>query len=169
MRKTLVALVRNNRAVAAVEMALVLPIMMALLFGVFELGNYFMTEHVVVKSVRDGARFAARRPINPDYTGCTPSNDLIEATRNVTRTGQIGSDGTPRFASWDDPESIDVTATCDSSWSGADKGIYVTSTMGTPLVTVRATVPYVPLFAQLGLANVTLSLNAQSEAAVTGI
>src|SRR4030095_17198558 len=100
MRKTHVALLRSTRAAASVEMAMVVPIMLALLFGAFELGNYFMTEHIVVKAVRDGARFAARRPINPDYAGCTPSNDLIEATRNVTRTGQIGSDGTPRFASW---------------------------------------------------------------------
>jgi Flp pilus assembly protein TadG len=169
MRRPLTALANSNRATASVEMALSLPIMLGLLFGAFELGNYFMTEHVVVKAVRDGARFAARRPIDPDYAGCTASNDLIEATRNVTRTGQIGSDGTPRFASWDDPESIDVSATCDNTWSGADKGIYVTSTMGTPLVTVRATVPYVPLFAQMGLADVTLSLNAESEAAVTGI
>lgn len=167
MRRTVAALIRSNRATAAVEMALMLPIMLALLFGAFELGNYFMTEHVVVKAVRDGARYAARRPF-ADYPGCAPSNDLTEATRNVTRTGRIGSGGTPRFASWDDPESIDVTATCDDSWSGADKGIYVTSPEGTPVVTVVATVPYTPLFDRLGLASVTLSLNARSEAAVTG-
>lgn len=169
MRRPLTTLANSNRAAASVEMALSLPIMLGLLFGAFELGNYFMTEHIVVKAVRDGARFAARRPITTDYDGCVPSNDLIEATRNVTRTGVIGSGGTPRFASWDDPESIDVSAACDNSWSGADKGIYVTSTIGTPVVTVRATVPYTPLFARMGLANVTLSLNAQSEAAVTGI
>lgn len=169
MRRSLGSLASSTRASAAVEMALVVPIMLALLFGAFELGNYFMTEHVVVKAVRDGARFAARRPLTPDYDGCAPSNDLVEATRNVTRTGQIDSGGTPRFASWDDPESIDVDAACDDSWSGADKGIYVTSPMGTPVVTVQATVPYTPLFAQLGIASVTLSLNAQSQAAVTGV
>lgn len=169
MPKLRAGLIGNTDASAAVEMAMVLPIMLALLFGAFELGNYFLSEHVVVKAVRDGARFAARRPIDTDYAGCTPSNDLIEATRNVTRTGQTTSGGTPRFASWEDPDSIDVSATCDDTWSGADKGIYVTSPDGTPVVTVSATVPYTPLFDRLGFANVTLSLNAQSQAAVTGI
>ena len=169
MPRLLAGLIKNTHASAAVEMAMVLPIMLALLFGAFELGNYFLTEHIVVKAVRDGARFAARRPIDADYAGCTPSNDLIDATRNVTRTGQVDSDGTPRFASWDDSDSIDVTATCDTSWSGADKGIYVTTPDGTPIVTVSATVPYTPLFDRLGFATVTLSLHAQSQAAVTGI
>ena len=169
MRRKLGTLVKSTRGAAAVEMAMVLPIMLALLFGAFELGNYFMTEHIVVKAVRDGARFAARRPITPDYDGCAPSNDVVEATRNVTRTGRIDAGGTARFASWSDPESIDVSVTCDESWAGADKSIYATSTIGTPVVTVRATVPYTPLFAQLGLARVTLSLHAQSQAAVTGV
>lgn len=165
MRSALAALVRSSSATAAMEMALVLPILIALLFGAFELGNYFMTEHVVVKAVRDGARFAARRPIDPDYAGCTPSADLIEATRNVTRTGIITSGGTPRFASWSDPGSIDVSATCSTGY----EGIYVTSPENAPVVTVSASVPYVPLFSQLGLGDVILSLNAHSQAAVTGI
>jgi Flp pilus assembly protein TadG len=166
MHRTLVTLIRGNRATAAVEMALSLPILMALLFGTFELGNYFMTEHVVVKAVRDGARYAARRPFT-DYGGCSPSQSLIDATRDVTRTGQIATGGTARFASWSDPNSITVTATCDNS--GTYTGIYVTSPTGTPVVTVSATVPYTSLLGQLGIANPALSLNAQSKAAVTGI
>lgn len=169
-RDTLLALARNNRATAAVEMVLCLPLMFGLVFGALELGYYFMTEHAVVKAVRDGARYAARRPFT-DYPGCSPSSGLRDATRNVTRTGQIASGGTPRFASWDDPNSIDVTATCVSA--GTYTGIYIDRATGapvaTPVVTVKATVPYTLLTGRLGLGNVTLSLHAQSEAAVTGI
>jgi Flp pilus assembly protein TadG len=166
MRRTLLALIKSSHGTAAVEMALSIPLLMALLFGAFELGNYFMTEHVVVKAVRDGARYAARQPFT-DYTSCSPSSALIDATRNVTRTGQIGSGGTARFASWSDPNSITVTATCDNS--GTYTGIYVTSPTGTPAVTVSATVPYTSLLGQLGIANPPVNLNAQSTAAVTGI
>lgn len=166
MRMLLPALARNDRASPTAEMALSLPIMFALIFGAFELGNYFMTEHKVAKAVRDGARYAARRPLT-DYTGCAPSSDLVEVTRNVTRTGQLASGGTPLVGSWTDPASIAVTATCDTS--GTYTGIYVTSAEGTPVVTVTATVPYVSVLGLLGLANVSLNLNAQSEAAVTGI
>ncbi len=162
------SLIRDNRATASVEMALSLPILIALLFGAFELGNYFMTEHIVVKAVRDGARYAARRPYT-DYPGCTPSASVITDTQNVTRTGQVASDGTPRFASWSDPDSITVSADCDTTGSYADAGVFVNAPDGAPVVTVSATVPYTPLFAQLGIARATLHLNAQSEAAVTGV
>ena len=166
MRKLLLAVARDDRASPSAEMALSLPLMLALIFGAFELGNYFMTEHKVVKAVRDGARYAARRPFT-DYTGCAPSAELIDDTRNVTRTGQLTSGGTPRVGSWTDPTSITVTAACDTS--GAYTGIYVTSVEGTPVVTVAATVPYTSILGQLGLADVTLGLNARSQAAVTGI
>jgi hypothetical protein len=136
-------------------------------FGALELGYYFMTEHAVVKAVRDGARYAARRPFEDYEPGCSPSTDLVDDTRNVTRTGQIATGGTPRFASWSDPNSITVSATCDTT--GTYTGIYVTAPGGTPVVTVSATVPYTLLLGQLGLGNMTLTLNAQSEAAVTGI
>lgn len=147
-------------------MALSLPILLALLFGTFELGNYFLSEHKVVKAVRDGARYAARRPFT-DYTGCAPSAALVDDTRNVTRTGSVASGESPRVANWTDPTSITVTATCDET--GTYTGIYVTAPEGTPVVTVEATVPYVPLVGQLGLSDLTLGLQASSEAAVTGI
>jgi Flp pilus assembly protein TadG len=168
MRGTPDALIKDDGATASVEMALSLPLLIALLFGAFELGNYFMTEHIVVKAVRDGARYAARRPYS-DYTGCTPSGSVVADTQNVTRTGQVASGGEPRFASWSDPDSITVSAECDTSGSYADSGVFVNSPDGAPVVTVAATVPYTPLFAQMGIAKATLHLNAKSEAAVTGI
>ncbi len=168
MRTRLLTMIRDDRATAAAETLLVLPVIFALLFGTFEIGNYFLTEHKVVKAVRDGARYAARQPY-ADYSSCTPSSGLVDRTRNVTRTGQVASGGTPRVDTWSNPSSITVSATCDSSGTYSTGGIYVSSTMGTPVVTVAATVPYTPLLAQLGLANVSLGLNARSHAAVTAI
>ena len=49
-------------------MALVLPMLFALMFTTFEGGAYMWTEHKVVKGVRDGARYAARLPF--DYYDC---------------------------------------------------------------------------------------------------
>ena len=166
MRKVLLALARDERASPSVEMAMALPIMFALLFGAFELGHYFMSEHAVVKAVRDGARYAARRP---EYTGCTPSSDLIEETRNVTRTGQVAAGGTPRLPVWTDPNTITVTAACDTAGTYSTSGIYETYADGATVVTVQAAVPYTSILGQLGLADVSLTLNARSEAAVTGL
>ena len=166
MREIIFRLARDVRGNSAAEMVLSLPLLFAILFGAFELGNFFMTEHKVVKAVRDGARYAARRPYT-DYPGCTASNALIDATRNVTRTGQVSSGGDPRVWGWTDPTSVTVSATCDNT--GTYTGIYVTSPIGTPVVTVVAQVPYTPLLGQLGLTDAILTLNARSHAAVTGI
>jgi Flp pilus assembly protein TadG len=147
-------------------MALAAPLLITLMLGAFELGNYFMSEHKVVKAVRDGARYAARRPFT-DYTGCAPSSALIADTRNVTRTGTVAGGGAAIVGTWTDPASITVTATCDDT--GAYTGIYVTSPVDTPVVTVAASVPYASILGQLGLADPAIRLQARSEAAVTGI
>lgn len=166
MRVPIPILVRNTRGAAAAEMAMSLPLLIVIIFGAFELGNYFLTEHKVVKAVRDGSRYAARRPFT-DYPGCSPSSSLEEDTRNVTRTGQVATGGTPRVWHWSDPTTITVSSRCDTS--GTYTGVQVTSTIGVPTVRVEAIVPYAPLFAQLGLSDATLNLTARSEAVVMGI
>src|SRR5215217_7313983 len=57
------ALGHDVRGSAAAEMALVLPLLLALMFGSLELGDYFLSEHVLLKGVRDGAVYAARQDI----------------------------------------------------------------------------------------------------------
>lgn len=166
MPRLLSRVLRDRRASALAEMALSAPLLIILMLGSFELGNYFMTEHKVVKAVRDGARYAARRPF-VDYPGCTPSGALVDDTRNVTRTGSIASGGTPVVGTWTNPASITVTVTCTQG--STYTGIYVTSPIGTPVVRVAAIVPYASVLGQLGLADPGISLQAQSEAAVTGI
>src|SRR3982750_3583479 len=88
--KPLRLLARETSATAAVEMALSLPILLALICGSVEVGNYFMDEHRLVKAVRDGARFAARQDISY-FTGCsgTPTGTVQDDTRNVVRTGLL--------------------------------------------------------------------------------
>lgn len=54
---------RNRVGTAATEFALTLPLMLALIFGSMEAGHFFWTQHKIVKSVRDGARFASRLDI----------------------------------------------------------------------------------------------------------
>lgn len=159
-------LLRDDRATAAAEMALSLPLIFGLLFGATELGNYFLSEHKVVKAVRDGARYAARRPFTDYDTSCVPSGDVVTATENVTRTGSVSGTGAPRFAS---SATIAVTGECDEAGTYSGAGIYATSPIGTPVVTVAATVPYTPVLGQLGLTSTTLTLSAQSQAAVTGV
>lgn len=161
----------GNSGAAAAEMALVLPLLITILFGSAEMGNYFLQEHAVAKSVRDGARFASRLPMT-DYAGCTPSAAAATKIRNVTRTGSSDGTGTGRLSYWAEVmggnQTISIQVVCDTT--GTYTGIYDGLTIGVPKVTVSASVPYPTLFGMFGMvATGAFKLNASSQAAVMGL
>jgi len=180
-------ILKSDRGSAAVEMALVSPMLIALMFGSFELGNYFMSEHAVAKAVRDGARFASRLPVSTYScpsggadgsagsfaTGTTTQQSQI---KNVTRTGSVDGTATPRLSYWTSTQEgailpggspITLTVTCKlaSNFSGAFSGI----SGNIPVITVAANVRYPSLLGQIGLAATNLRLQSQSQAPVMGI
>lgn len=161
---------RDCRAAAAAELALVLPLLLTLMFGSLELGNYFMNEHKLVKSVRNGARFAARQSFT-NYTTCTgsPNIAVVTNTKNVVMNGYLsgGSIITPNIKAAD----IDVTTSCAMTADSQPmtNGIYFGRTNGAQIVRVHATVDYLSVLGMLGFDTSGLTLNATSEAAVAGI
>jgi len=173
MMRLLANLIRDRRASAAVEMALVMPLLMVLMFGAVDIGNYFLSEHVVDKSVRDAARYAARLPF-ADYPSCAlPSGGTAEQqTQRLARFGDPDGTGTARLPGWTADNMTTVTIACDTDVSHAyvNGGIYADFPNGgeVPIVTVSAQVPYNSLFGVIGLGSVSLNLNAQSQAAVIG-
>jgi Flp pilus assembly protein TadG len=156
-------LATDTRAAAAAEMVLVLPILLVLLFGSVELGNYFLSEHVVQKAVRDASRYAARLPVGNFDCG---SGTMTDATpvQKLARTGDpAGTTG--RLADWTSDSMTTVSVSCDTS--GTYTGLYADFPAGVPVVTVTSSVPYTTLFGAMGLGG-TLSLNASQQAAVMG-
>jgi len=165
MRRLAPLLRRCRSGSVGVEMALVTPVILILMFGLVDLGNYFMSEHVVVKAVRDGARYASRRGFG-EYSCASASTDVVTKTRDITRTGTI-SGGTARLVGWTDPTSVTLTVRCDSS--GTYSGIYKGAANGVPVVKVAAVVPYNSLFRHFGFTTATISLTAASEVPVMGV
>jgi Flp pilus assembly protein TadG len=164
MRVRLASFMRDCSGVAAAEMALVTPLLIVLLFGAFESGNYFWNEHIVIKGVRDGARFAGRQSFDKFSCAAVTNTTALAAIKNLTRTGQA-SGGTARLSGWTDSQ-VTVTVSCDS---GTTTGIYTGHTGGAPRVKVSATVPYTSLFGTVGFNTTGLSLSASAESAVMGI
>ena len=161
-------LIGCNRAAAAAEMALVTPLLVTLMFGSFELGNYFLSEHVVAKAVRDGARYASRRSFTDFTCPNSVSSDVVDKTRNITRTGQVANGGTARLANWTTATTVSVTLSCTAISGGNYSGIYK-GMANVPRIKVSATVPYTSLFNSLGFSSSSLSLVSESEATVQGI
>lgn len=170
MRKKFPALGRCNSGVAAVEMALSLPILITLMFGAFEMGYYFYNEHILVKSVRDAARFGGRQIALFSPATCTAGTVTAApapAIDNVARYGKAVvtvSDKT-KILGWD--TAVTVTLSCPAIGSYA--GIYQGKS-NVPIVTVTATdVPYPSLFKTVGITSTSFKLNASSQSAVMGI
>lgn len=179
MPRNLRSLWASNDAAAAAEMALVVPLLVTLMFGSFEIGKYFLDEHVVVKAVRDGARYAARQGFS-EYTcpGATVSGPAVTRTQNIVRFGMLNptvSDA-PRLPYWqatsDGQPSVQVTVTCQTSLDGAGVephgGIYA-GKANVPVVTVAAIVEYESLFGLFGYGGGLRNVRAESQSAVMGI
>jgi len=159
-------LVADRSGSAAVEMALCLPILLVLAFGSLEVGNYFLSEHVVDKAVRDASRYAARLALT-NYPSCTSVDaTAAQKIRNVARTGDPAGTN-PRLWGWADGNTT-VSVACDNVSSYGTGGIYTEFPNGAPVVTVTATVPYTTFFGSMGMGSPTFNLYAQSQAAVIG-
>lgn len=157
---------------AAAEMALVLPLLLALMFGAFELGNYFRSEHVLIKGVRDGAVYAARQPIsNYDCSTASPvvPATVVDSAKALVRTGEL-SGGTDRLPLWaDGSTTFTITASCVTSAGGTPLlGIYQVNGGKVPVITVTANLPYRSVLQTLGFDTAGIRVHATEQAVVTG-
>ncbi len=155
---------RDERGAAGAEMALMLPIMLALIFTTFEAGHYFYTEHKIVKAVRQGARFAGRLPFDNYSCPATIDAAAVSQIQTVTRTGSL-TGANPLIADWENTD-ITVTVACNSATT---TGIYQANAGGAPVVTVAATADYGSLFAQLLDQGDSPIVRASAQAVVNGI
>ncbi len=168
------SITRDQSGAAAAEMALLVPLLVILMFGSFELGHYFWNEHKVVKAVRDGARFAGRQSFSTFV--CTQgSTTTVSATTgkgleidNLVRFGKlnvVANVDQPIVRNWTNPVTIQVTCAPAATYSG----IYNGMEGNVPVVQVAATTAYPSLFASLGFNSASLNLVAESQSAVMGI
>jgi Flp pilus assembly protein TadG len=161
-------LARDCSGASAAEMALVTPLLLIIMFGSVELGNYFMNEHSLVKAVRDGARFAARQSFS-SYPDCSTVDATTQsAIKNVVMYGYLSGSNTltPNISA----SNITITTSCAASAASQNMlGIYRGRASGAQLVNVSATVSYRSVLGSLGFSGISANLNAASQAAVQGI
>lgn len=154
---------RDQRGAAAAEMALILPLVLALIFAMMEGGHYLWSEHKVVKGVRDAARYAARLDFSNYNCGAGTFTGAVADVQNLARTGQL-SGGTAKVPGWVN-SNVTVSVTCATSQTG----LYDVVGGNAPRVRVSATVAYPSLFGALGFTSSSLNLNAAAESPVVGL
>ncbi len=105
---------QNERGAAAVEFALLLPVLLMILFGIIEFGMIMYGREVVTNASREGAR-AGIVQVSPKPT----SGDITTiATNYLTGTGVNPSDVTITVtgAGGASPAMLTVTATYNYPW-----------------------------------------------------
>jgi Flp pilus assembly protein TadG len=105
---------QNERGAAAVEFALLLPVLLTILFGIIEFGMIMYGREVVTNASREGAR-AGIVQVSPKPT----SGDITTiATNYLTSTGVNPSDVTITVtgAGGASPAMLTVTATYNYPW-----------------------------------------------------
>jgi Flp pilus assembly protein TadG len=165
---TLARFFRDDTATAAVEFALILPLLVVLLFGGSEAGHFVWTQHKLTEGVRDGVRYASRLQIDRVCNGATAvlADPELSNIKRVTRTGQVATGFNGTVPGWTDSQ-VTVTVSCQAF---VNTGIYTDLNAAGPVVTVRAAnVAYPSLFKLLGNLAGSIHLNAKASTAVIGI
>jgi hypothetical protein len=83
--------IRNREGAVAVEFAIVAPVLLAIVFGMIELGRAFEMQNLLEVAAREGARFASmdrEGMLEPDESA---NDKLVEDVRNF-----LASNGIPR-------------------------------------------------------------------------
>jgi Flp pilus assembly protein TadG len=95
-------LLRGTEAVAIIEFAVTLPIMLVLAVGIFDFGGAFNLKQKLQATAREGARFASASPTNDLALGTPPSvtaiRDLVDSylkTEGINDCGLATSPATP--------------------------------------------------------------------------
>lgn len=92
------ALRRDQRGAAAIEFALAVPILVVMIYGIFQVGLIFQANSGMQHALGEGARLATL--CTPSGSSCTaPSDTAIIARMNDKKFGMnIGTFGTPTVA-----------------------------------------------------------------------
>jgi Flp pilus assembly protein TadG len=82
----------TRRGVVAVEFAVVAPILVAIVFGMIEMGRAFETQNLLDVAAREGARFASMDREGMLAGGQTSNQKMIQDVKNFLSTNGIPKD-----------------------------------------------------------------------------
>ncbi len=126
---------REQKGVAAVELALVTPVFLLMFLSVTELGNLIYYAITIEKGMRSGVTYAARNHV-------PLTEDVVDSAISLAKTGAFPSAEAPFLVKGYAREEAKVVITTkqfESNISGPGENLDVT------IITLSVEVPYVPL------------------------
>jgi Flp pilus assembly protein TadG len=161
--QTVQALWRDREGSALVEGALLVPVLFALMFGIYEFSWLFYQQHLISTGLRDAARYLARSSAPCDGASLSWLA-AQEAARNLATTGSIDG-GDARVKGWTAAMVTPLCRAIDNPTAANGASAYRgRSTIYIVTVSTRFTDPSLGFFGFLGLRPPVISV-AHSERA----
>jgi len=98
-----IRLIKNEKGVSAVEFALILPILIVLVFGIFQFGIAYNNYITITHAAREGARLAAVDLTNPSL-----KQIIIERAYPIPLTEADITISTPGGTEIGDPVEVEI-------------------------------------------------------------
>ena len=171
----LLRFVQDTRGVAAVEMVMLMPVSVLMLFITMEAGHYLYVEHALIQNLRAAARFGGRQSLVAfNCTGvlgdtALPTSGTLGTIgtniKTLARFGELSpaTGAVPPIKTWDAAE-VSIVYGCTAN----TKGIYKTLAYA-PYVKVYGTPEYPTLFGSMTGFTGALRLYAKQQAVVVGL
>lgn len=134
--KTVKRLRRRRDGIASVELAIVLPVLVLMLFGAIEFGRLLVDYQLVNKSARDAVRYLSRvrdtaiTDTCPDEVYLWPNAAPSQPVRNAVNLAMTGSIDAPTgpgdylLGYWINPETIRIRVDCNDNRTNTFSGAY---------------------------------------------
>lgn len=103
-------MVRNQRGLATVEMAIGLPVLLLLMLATAELGRLISQYDTLNNAVRDGARYAASVSAQGSTGFVIITSTIQNNVANLVATGNVNGNGAPLLPGLS-PSDVSVSAT----------------------------------------------------------
>jgi Flp pilus assembly protein TadG len=112
----------RTEGAVAVEFAILLPVLIAVLFGIIDFGDLFMKEHLITNASREGARYGVAYRVDTSNNRILPSGQTtqIKSVVNNYLTGLLptGSWTVPNPTYDTSTRKLTVTVNATKSWYG---------------------------------------------------
>ncbi|ESY41430.1 TadE/TadG family type IV pilus assembly protein [Mesorhizobium sp. RSR380A] len=145
----------DENGAALVEVALIVPLMLLLSAGVFELSNILNTRLLLEAGVEDGARYMARCN-DTNWANCVTLGTNLAV--NGTVTGSIA-----RVKGWTNGQVTVTKSFADAVDVSTGTELYLSSTSTVDVVEVSTSFPYsdLGLWSYLGFGALTITVSHQ--------
>lgn len=145
----------RHRGVAAVELALILPLLLAIGFAITEFGRGIYTYNTLTKSARGASRY-----LSTQLAGDTAA---YATARNLVAYGNPAGTGAPLVPGLDSTNMSTIVNICDASIvacqaTNLNQGTY--PTINTVTVTITG-YKFTPVIDQLGLFRLFTTVNGK--------